>query len=124
MRWRFGWRPAVPVLAFALLAVVGSSNAVAQVHSPPGCNADNSTVNIARSQASAVAGETVTFTVSSGNPTTADGCDISGRTIKLTLPNGTFQVFGPFNETNGTPITTRGSLNYVTNVADLQNGQW
>src|SRR5262249_17532144 len=53
-----------------------------------------------------------------------DGCDIAGRSIKLTLPNGTSQTFGPFDEPNGTPITTRGSLNYVTNVADLKNGQW
>src|SRR5262249_21262302 len=89
-----------------------------------GCNADNSTVNIARSQPSAVAGETVTFTVSSGNPTTVDGCDISGRTIRLTLPNGTFQDFGPFNEPNGAPITTRGSVKYTTSVADLVNAQW
>ena len=76
-------------------------------------------VNIARSQIAAVAGETVTFTVSSGNETSADGCDITGRSIRLTLPNGTSQVFGPFDEPNGTPITVRGQLPYVANVADL-----
>ena len=60
----------------------------------------------------------VTFTVSSGNETSADGCDIVGRSIRLTLPNGTSQVFGPFDEPNGTPMV-RGQLPYVANVADL-----
>ncbi len=105
--------------AAAVFVAVVVSSAAAAVQSPAGCNADNSVVNIARSQIAAVAGETVTFTVSSGNPTSADGCDITGRSITLTLPNGTSQVFGPFNESNGTPITVRGQLPYVANVADL-----
>ena len=112
---------ALPLLVSAVLVVVGVvvSGAAAAVQSPAGCNADNSVVNIARSQIAAVAGETVTFTVSSGNETSADGCDIVGRSITLTLPNGTSQVFGPFDEPNGTPITVRGQLPYVANVADL-----
>ena len=57
--------------------------------------------------------------MSSGNETSADGCDIVGRSIRLTLPNGTSQVFGPFDEPNGTPVTQRGQLPYVANVADL-----
>ena len=113
---------ALPLLVLAVLVVVGvvaATGSAAAPQSPAGCNADNSVVNIARSQFAAVAGETVTFTVSSGNPTTADGCDITGRSIMLTLPNGTSQVFGPFNEPNGTPITVRGQLPYVVTVADL-----
>ena len=113
---------ALPLLVSAVLVVAGvvaATGSAAAPQSPAGCNADNSEVNIARSQIAAVAGETVTFTVSSGNPTSADGCDITGRSITLTLPNGTSQTFGPFNESNGTPVTVRGQLPYVANVADL-----
>jgi len=123
----FGWRPLVVVAAvtasvFAIGASVGG--AADPIQSPAGCNADNSTVNIARSNITAVVGQTITFTVSSGNPTSVDGCDITGRTLKLTLPDGSSQVFGPFNEPNGTAVTVRGSGNYVANAADLFAGKW
>ena len=127
MRRRFGWKPVLPVLALAVLAAVGSSGVSAATpgtHSPSGCNADNSQVNIARSEGSAVAGQTVTFTASSGNPTSVDGCDIADLTLVLTTPDGVPHSFGTFDEPNGTPVVTRISVPYVTNVADLQNGKW
>ena len=120
---RRGFLLVLSALAVGVGVVVASAGAAAPA-SPPGCNADNSVVNIARSQSTAVVGETVSFSVSSGNPTTVDGCDIVNRVIRLTLPDGTFQDFGPFSEPNGTPVTTRGSLTYVTKAADLVDGQW
>ena len=63
----------VVLAAAAVVVAVVVSGAAAAVQSPAGCNADNSVVNIARSQIAAVAGETVTFTVSSGNR------DLGGR---------------------------------------------
>jgi len=122
-----GWKPLLVVAAAAAIVVgVGAPGvgAVNPVQSPSGCNADNSQVNIARSMAAAAAGQTVTFTVSAGNPATADGCDITGRSMKLTLPNGVSQTFGPFDYPNPSAIVVVGSLNYVTSLADLSGGKW
>ena len=44
--------------------------------------------------------------------------------MTLTLPNGTFQTFGPFNYPNPSATAFVGSLNYVTNSANLVGGTW
>src|SRR3989338_5645722 len=107
-----------------MLAVIGSVFAAVPAYaadpaSPGGCNADNSIVNIARSTASASFGEVITFSVTAGNEASVDGCDVSGRVMTLTLPDGTFQQFGPINYPNPTGIAFVGSMNYVASSAHL-----
>lgn len=94
--------------------------------SPVGCNADRSVVNVARSTASASVGETITFTVEAGNPVSVvdDGCDITNRTITLTLPNGDTEVFGPFNYPYPSPLVIVGSVDYVASAADRTGNSW
>ncbi len=89
------------LLAFATPALA--------VQSPPGCTADNSVVNIASDVSTSTAGGTITFSVSAGNPASADGCDITGRTMTLTLPDGSQSVFGPFNYPNPTAVAFVGN---------------
>jgi hypothetical protein len=114
---------AVGVLIALSLFFVNSYTAFA-VGSPDGCLADNSVVNIVKSTASAEAGETITFTVTAGNETSADGCDITGRTMTLSLPNGNVSVFGPLDYANGTAVAFVGSEDYVADTDDLTAGSW
>jgi len=94
--------------------------------SPTGCNADRSVVNVARSTASASVGDTITFTVEAGNPISNvdDGCDITQRTMTLTLPNGVTHSFGPYDYPYPTPLSIVGSANYVASAADLTGNSW
>lgn len=92
--------------------------------SPEGCNADNTIVNIARSTSVASPGETITFTVSAGNSASGDGCDITDRSLTLTLPDGTTQVFGPFDYPNPTVTAIVGSADYIASVNDLVGNTW
>lgn len=96
----------------------------ASAESPLGCNADNSIVNISSDVLVASVGDTITFTVSAGNPASANGCDITNRTVTLTLPNGVVHVFGPSNYPNPTPTTNIGSVPYIASAADLVGGLW
>ena len=110
--------PVATVLALSLFATP------ALAESPVGCTADNSVVNIAGTPSTAVAGDVITFTVTAGNPVSADGCDITGRTMTLTLPNGVQHVFGPNNYPNPSALAVAGSAPYVANNADAVNGFW
>ncbi len=116
---------AMAIVFAVALFLLGSSIPVAEAaQSPAGCTADNSVVNISASDASAVEGDTITFTVSAGNPASVDGCDIVNRTMTLTLPDGTQEVFGPFNYPNPTAVAEVGSADYVADDADAENGFW
>ncbi|MEM0360125.1 MAG: hypothetical protein QXK06_02170 [Candidatus Diapherotrites archaeon] len=112
------------LLAAIALLLATPSVMAADPASPPGCNADNSVVNIARSTASAQPGQTITFTVSAGNPSSSDGCDITNRTLTLKLPDGTEHTFGPNNYPNPTETSFVGSADYVASTADLVGGAW
>ncbi len=118
------------VVALSLATLVfamGPSGVQAQdPSSAEGCNADRSVVNIARSTASASVGETITFTVEAGNPMsmTDDGCDITDRTMTLTLPNGDTEVFGPIDYPYPTALAIVGSADYVASAADLTGNSW
>src|SRR3989344_1958590 len=105
----------------ALLAWGGVANAE---QSPAGCTADNSVVNISSNIATAVPGDTITFTVEAGNPTSANGCDITDRTLTLILPDGTDFDFGPADYLNPMALSFVGSEDYVADVADLDGGVW
>lgn len=110
-----------------LLFIAGSIGVQAQEPaSPLGCNADRSVVNIARSVASASVGETITFTIEAGNPVSDvdDGCDITERTMTLTLPNGETEMFGPIDYPYPSPLTIVGSAEYVASLADLSGSSW
>ena len=112
----------VLLLAISLLSL--SLVSAADLASPPGCNADDSNVNIARSKASAQAGDVVTFSVTAANVNGEGGCDVDNRYITLILPNGTHYVFGPFDYPFDTNTTFVGSVDYVTNTADVVGNSW
>lgn len=116
------------VLSLATVVFVAGPLSIqaAELASPVGCNADRSVVNISRSTASASVGETITFTIEAGNPVSNlnDGCDIEGRTMTVTLPNGVTEVFGPFNYSYPTPLAVVGNVDYVASVADLIGSSW
>jgi hypothetical protein len=116
----------IAVVLVAGVAIIGHGQfaLAADPPSPVGCNADNSVVNIARSTASAHVGQTITFSVSAGNPASADGCDVTGRTMTLTLPDGSAHAFGPINYPNPTAVAFVGSADYVAATADLVGGNW
>ena len=110
---------AVFVAAFFVFAIRAEA-----AQSPVGCTADNSVVNVSSNIATAVAGDIITFEVTAGNPTSVNGCDITGRTITLTLPNGTPFVYGPSNYLNPSAVAFVGDENYTANLADLDGGVW
>jgi len=97
---------------------------IAQAESPLGCSADNSQVNIAKDVSVAEVGDSITFSVSAGNPGSVDGCDITGRTLTLTLPDGTVHAFGPSDYVNPTAVAVIGSVPYIADAADLVGGVW
>ncbi len=111
------------ILAMLAMTLVTPRTAFA-VGSPDGCNADNSVVNIARSSATAAIGDPITFTVSAGNPASADGCDITGRTLTLTLPDGSVYNYGPFNYPNPSAVAFVEDEVYVANAAHLVGNTW
>ena len=111
-------------ITVALFGFALSVQKASAVQSPAGCTADNSVVNISSDVASASAGDTITFTVSAGNPASADGCDITGRTLTLTLPDGSVTAFGPFDYPNPTPVAFVGSAPYLADNADAVGGFW
>jgi len=108
------------------LALLGSMLIAipAYAESPIGCSADNSVVNISSDKIAAEEGETITFTVEAGNPTSVNGCDITNRTMTLTLPDGSTVPFGPVNYPNGTAVAVVGSAPYIANSANLSGGFW
>jgi len=110
-----------------MLAVIGSVFAAVPVYavqSPANCSADNSIVNISSDVSVAEVGDIITFSVEAGNPVSANGCDIDNRTVTLTLPNGSVQVFGPSNYPNPTATSVIGTAPYVAAQADLIGGLW
>jgi uncharacterized repeat protein (TIGR01451 family) len=114
-------------LGFAVALFMAMSFSVQPAHaaqSPVGCTADNSVVNISSNAATAEPGDNITFTVTAGNPASGDGCDITNRTITLTLPDGSTFNYGPTNYPNPTPLTFVGDEVYVADEADLNNGFW
>ncbi len=126
----------MPQLSFSVRSLAAAGVSVAALlafaaptfaaQSPAGCSADNSVVNIASDVSTSTAGDTITITVRAGNPTSVvdDGCDITGRTMTLTLPDGTQSVFGPFNYPNPTALEFVGSAPYVADNADAVGGFW
>ncbi len=113
----------ITVVAVALSLLLGfAASAIAE--SPIGCSADNSIVNISTDKITAEAGDTITFSVSAGNPASVDGCDIEDRTLTLTLPDGSVSVFGPDNYPNPTAVAVIGSVPYIADESDLVNGLW
>ncbi len=113
---------AVTGLVFAVLSFGFAQVALAE--SPTGCSADNSVVNISSDKIVAEEGETITFTVSAGNPASLDGCDIENRTVTVTLPDGSTTDFGPANYPNPTPTAAIGSVPYIADAADMVGGLW
>src|ERR1051326_3844765 len=59
-----------------LQAILFGLSAIA-AQAPPGCNANNLIVNIAKNANNVTNGATVTFTVTIQNPSSADTCDIT-----------------------------------------------
>lgn len=108
----------------SLLGFLVNATPAGAVQSPAGCTADNSVVNVASDVATAVAGDTITYTVSAGNPVSTDGCDITGRTMTLTLPDGSVVPFGPFDYPNPTVVAFVGSAPYTADNADAVGGFW
>src|SRR3989344_6221759 len=106
----------VGLLGLAVGSLLIVTNVAQAVQSPAGCTADNSIVNISSNVATAVEGDTITFTVSAGNPASADGCDIVGRTITLTLPDGSSFNYGPSDYPNPTVVATVGAEDYVADL--------
>jgi hypothetical protein len=116
----------VYTMLFVMMASVLAMPAMAEhPASPEGCNADESVVNIARSTAAAEVGETIIYSVTAGNPDLGPdiGCDIEDRYITLILPDGTEEVFGPFDFPANTPVSFIGEKEYIADIDDL-DPQW
>ncbi len=113
------------ILVFvAMFGFILGAEKVNAVQSPIGCTADNSVVNISSNVSTATEGDIITFSVDAGNPASGNGCDITGRTMTLTLPNGISIPFGPFDYPNPTAVAFVGSAPYVANNAHAVGGFW
>src|ERR1051326_4236868 len=91
----------IPQLGLLLVLTLATSFSGLASQAPPGCNANNLIVNIAKNANNVTNGATVTFTVTIQNPSSADTCDITLGTNGLV-----FTCPGP----DGTPSGVRTTL--------------